>query len=336
MFQFVSFGGITLIKGYSIRPEEGNHWYLLLRCASGTVSLCTVFVAYRLMPLADASTIQFSSPVFVAIFGYFMLKEGLSILHGIAGVITLVGVVIIAQPDFIFGPQDETIYEYRIWGTLLAVVSSVASAFSVISLRKLKSTPVAVIVMWFAALSIIAGLIILVVLGELVWPTGWYTWGLLVAVGITGVADQYFVSTALKYEKAGPVSVTRTSTVVMTFIWEAVILGQTIEMLSIIGASIITACVLVLALDKWRKESPKTFERLYKWCPNGISDDFYDTEEHKTRLLRDSFDTFYDSNGKTEPKANQRCIIVIDDNKKETDKKKKEPSVADMNDNDDI
>ena len=284
-----------------------------------------------MMPLADASTIQFSSPVFVAVFGYFILKERLTILQGVAGVITLIGVVIIAQPEFIFGSQDETIYDQRVWGTLLAVVSSVASAFSVISLRKLKSTPVAVIVMWFAALSIIVGLIILLVLGELVWPTGWYTWGLLVAVGVCGVADQYLVSKAVKYEKAGPVSVTRTSTVVMTFVWEAVILGQSIELLSIIGASIITACILVLAMEKWRKESPKTFERLYKCCP--VSDDFYDTEEHKASLV-DSFDTFYDSIGKTERKGSQNCVIVISEKKIKT-KKKNRKTIPDMNDNSD-
>lgn len=312
-----------------MRPADGQHWYLLLRCASGTLSLCTVYVAYRLMPLADASTIQFSSPVFVAIFGYFILKERLTILQGIAGIVTLAGVVIIAQPEFIFGPQDETIYDHRLWGTLLAVVSSLASAFSMISLRKLKSTPVPVIVMWFAAMSIVVGLIILVILGELVLPTGWNTWGLLVAVGVCGVADQYFVSMALKYEKAGPVSVTRTSTVVMTFIWEAVILGQSIETLSIIGASVITACVLVLAMDKWRRESPKTFERLYKCC--SVSDDFYDTEEHKASLS-DSFDTFYDSIGKTERKDSQKCLIVIEKDIKKT-KKKKKSTVPDVNDN---
>ena len=266
------------------------------------------------MPLADASTIQFSSPVFVAIFAYFMLKESLTVLQAIAGVITLVGVVIIAQPEFIFGPQSDAIYDQRMLGTILAVVASISGAFSMITLRKLKTTPVAVIVMWYAAVVIIVGIIILLVLGQLVLPVGWYTWGLLFGVGFCGIGDQYFVSKAMQYETAGPVSVTRTFTIVMTFVWEAVLLGQTIEWMSVIGASLITFCVLMLATEKWRKESPKTFDNIFNCCK--VSDEFYDKEEHKTNLS-DSYNQYYDSIGRNEHKFKDHLyynqFILIDE-----------------------
>ncbi|XP_054166206.1 solute carrier family 35 member G1-like [Oppia nitens] len=300
-FQFISFGFLVLVRGYSIVPADGHHMYLALRCISGTITLTTVFVAYRMMPLADASTIQFSSPVFVAIFAYFMLRELLSWLQAVAGLVTLVGVVVIAQPEFIFGSQADTVYDQRLLGTVLAVVSSLSGAFSMITLRKLKSTPVPVIVMWYALVVIVVTLIILFALDALVMPWGWYTWGLLIGVGVFGVGDQYFVSKAMQYENAGPVSVTRTLTVVMTFVWEAVILGETIEWLSLLGATIITSCILLLAVDKWRHESPETFSRLSSYCCcycrcREMSDDYYDSEETLGKPFADRYaDQYYDS-----------------------------------------
>ncbi len=50
------------------------------------------------MPISDASTIYFSSPVFVAIFGYFLLKEKLTIVQIVTGFITMFGVLIITKP----------------------------------------------------------------------------------------------------------------------------------------------------------------------------------------------------------------------------------------------
>ncbi|CAG2170306.1 unnamed protein product [Oppiella nova] len=172
IFQFVTFGTLVIIKGYSIAPAEGHKSTLALRIISGTITLTTVFVAYRLMPLADASTIQFSSPVFVAIFAYFMLRESINCIQGVAGLVTLAGVVVIAQPEFIFGAQSSLVYDQRLLGTTLAVVSSISGAFSMITLRKLKTTPVPVIVTWYGLAVSIVGLIILLALNELTLPQG--------------------------------------------------------------------------------------------------------------------------------------------------------------------
>lgn len=53
---------------------KGKRWLLLLRAFLGTTSLMSQFYALRHMPLADASVIIFSVPVFVAIFARIFLK----------------------------------------------------------------------------------------------------------------------------------------------------------------------------------------------------------------------------------------------------------------------
>ncbi|CAG2104235.1 unnamed protein product, partial [Medioppia subpectinata] len=300
LFQFVVFGFVVLVKQYRIIPTDGQTITLVLRCVSGTITLTTVFVAYRLMPLADASTIQFASPVFVAIFAYFMLRERINCLQGIAGLVTLVGVVVIAQPEFLFGTATSQVYDQRLLGTALAVVSSVSGAFSMITLRKLKATPVPVIVTWYGMFVTLVCLAIVLGMDVLTLPVGWYTWSLLLAVGLCGIGDQYFVTKALCYESAGPVSVTRTLTVVMTFIWEAVILDKTIEWLSMVGAAIITSCILLIALDKWRHESPDSFRKLScgNWCcACAVQDDYYDKVESsgEAKPFGDRYASYYDS-----------------------------------------
>ena len=174
----------------------------------------------------------------------------------------MVGVIIIAKPEFIFGIESEAVHENRLLGTILASIAAMSAAFSMINLRKLKTTPVAVVVMWYSATVIVSGSIILIILNKLVLPTGLWTWSLLVGIGLCGIGDQFFLTVALKYETAGPVSVTRTFNIVLSFIWEVVLLSESIEWTSIMGASLVSSCVIILALVKWRAESPKLFERI--------------------------------------------------------------------------
>jgi drug/metabolite transporter (DMT)-like permease len=59
---------------------KGKRGLLLLRAFLGTTSLMSQFYALRHMPLADASVIIFSVPVFVAIFARIFLKVSIAIL----------------------------------------------------------------------------------------------------------------------------------------------------------------------------------------------------------------------------------------------------------------
>lgn len=244
----------------------------MLRSISGTISLSSVFVAYRLIPLSDASTIHFASPVFVTIFAYFLLKEPFTRLQIITGAITLTGVVIIAKPEFIFGSgESELAHEMRFEGTALAVLASMTAAFSMISLRKLKSTPVAVTVMWYSFTLVVLGSLYLTLANKWTMPSSTQTWASLVGISICGVFDQYLITLAFQYEKAGPISVVRTFNIVLCFIWEVMLLNEAIQFTSVMGACLICSCVIVLALVKWNKESPETFDRIRRevccFCP---------------------------------------------------------------------
>ncbi|CAG2100411.1 unnamed protein product [Medioppia subpectinata] len=255
-FQFLLYTTTCLIYKYPLTPAINQRVTLAYRCLTGTLSFSVLYIAYRLMPLADATTLRFTTPVFVAVFAYFILGDKLTMVQLGTGVCTLAGVVVIAKPVFLFGEEDgngaePAKHENRILGTLLATLSAASAAMTAIMLRRLKGTPVAVVIVWYSAT-------------RLTVPEGWLAWTLLAGVGACGACEQFFITNALRYESPSPVCIVRTFTIVLSFMWEVTLLREPIEWTSVLGACMCSSCVVVLALFKWRQESPDLFANMWQ------------------------------------------------------------------------
>ncbi|CAG2103696.1 unnamed protein product [Medioppia subpectinata] len=256
VFQFIPYFIITIAKRYPFFGPPGSRLDLFLRCVSGTASLVTLYMAFRLMPLSDAMTLYMSSPVFVTIFAYFILKERITVVHVTTGTITIIGVFIICRPEFLFGHNKhhhKHHYEHRLIGIALSIGAAITSAYSLINLRKLKSTPVPVIVMWYSIAVVVIGNCVLPFLDRWVLPRDLYTWSLLVAIGAAGVVNQMFQTMAFQYESPGPISVTRSFNIVLAFIWEVAIFVEPIAWTSLLGAALITVSIVIIAINKTYK-----------------------------------------------------------------------------------
>lgn len=75
----------------------------------GSNAMILLFYAVQQMPLADATVIMFSNPVFTALLAWIFLKEKCTIWDCVFTVFTLAGVIMIARPPFIFGARIEEI-----------------------------------------------------------------------------------------------------------------------------------------------------------------------------------------------------------------------------------
>ncbi|KAF7489695.1 Solute carrier family 35 member G1 [Sarcoptes scabiei] len=84
----------------------GERFSLIMRCVCGTISLGCFYCSYRYIPLADSTTIRFTSPVFIAIFAHFLVKENFGPIQFLNSFITLIGVVLIGRPSFLFGSMQ--------------------------------------------------------------------------------------------------------------------------------------------------------------------------------------------------------------------------------------
>ncbi|XP_001359659.1 solute carrier family 35 member G1 [Drosophila miranda] len=250
---------------YTRQPvfPQGTRVILLMRCFMGTTGLMLSFYAFRHMPLADASVIIFSTPVFVAIFARAFLKEPCTMFNVITINITLVGVVLITRPPFVFGettpPPDEQLTgrPYDIWGPVAAFSSTLFGANVYILLRALKNLHFSVIMTNFGATALVYTLIVCASIGAVCWPSCGRDRWLVLVLGVFSFLGQILLTLSLQIEQAGPVAIARCADIVFAFIWQMIFFGETPNGYSLFGALMVISSVILTALKKWAMTLPR-------------------------------------------------------------------------------
>lgn len=229
--------------------------YLFLRGFIGSNAMILLFYAVQQMPLADATVIMFSNPVFTSILAWIFLKERCTIWDCVFTVFALVGVVLIARPPFIFGKHltgIESNYTNHIKGAVAAFAGAIGAAFTIVVLRKIgKSVHYYLSVWYYAVIGLIECIITVSVLGEWKIPfCGRDRW-MLMLIAVLGIAGQAFLTKALQIEKAGPVSLMRTVDVVLAFLFQFIFFNRAPTWWSFGGAICVVASTSGIALKKW-------------------------------------------------------------------------------------
>lgn len=129
----------SYLSGASLKV--GNRSRLLWRCTVGLSAMLCYFYSVQEISLSNAVTLQYSSPIFVALFSGIMLSEKVSPLIYGCIFFSFVGVILIVSPSL---KTIET-------GASIALLSGILSAFAYLAVRGLKdsSSPDG-IVFWFA------------------------------------------------------------------------------------------------------------------------------------------------------------------------------------------
>jgi len=134
----------VLYKHYSLFPGPITQMFLqLLCCATGAAGFFLYFFAIRYVDLSDVTTLSYTRVVWTVIFSIFIYHERPSISSLIALPLTLLGVVFVTQPSFLFSSKIPSIIivnnKYRILGLTLPIISSFTSAANVLSFKRLIS-----------------------------------------------------------------------------------------------------------------------------------------------------------------------------------------------------
>jgi drug/metabolite transporter (DMT)-like permease len=122
-------------------PSNLRHW-LILRGIAGATSLYFRYCALHYLPLADATVIILSMPIFVCIFARIFLKEPCGIFHCIALVATLTGIAFTTKLAIIFGSSEEEIKKSgidskkEIIGLLYSMGATLVGSVAYIIVRK--------------------------------------------------------------------------------------------------------------------------------------------------------------------------------------------------------
>ncbi|XP_047473925.1 solute carrier family 35 member G1-like [Penaeus chinensis] len=237
---------------------RGRRLMLMLRGLVGATSLMLQFYAFRHMPLADASVIVFSVPVFVAVFARVFLGEPCGLFHGVVILLTLAGVILIARPPLLFGSLSDAYTTENWWGAAAAISGTVVAANVYVILRVLKGLHFSVIMTNFALVALVLTPLVSWFIGDGCVPRCGNERYLILAIGIFSFGGQILLTKALQLEQAGPVSIARTADVVFAFIWQAIFFQEFPDSLSLMGALLVTSCVFLTGLRKWVISLPET------------------------------------------------------------------------------
>ena len=223
-----------VIKRIGIYPWGNNKKLLLLRGFAGFMGLSCYFYAIAHLPLADATVIQFCNPMLAALIAVFALKEQLRMVDVMAAVCSMVGVVLVAQPTFLFArgtPLDQV-------AVGIGLVGAIFSAIAYVVIRRLGSTEHhMVVVFYFPLVTGPAALPILAIEG-LVLPEG-FEWLLLIGIGVAAQLGQIQITQGFKLETAGRASSVTYLQIVLAYTWGVLLFGEYPNAVSILGALLV-------------------------------------------------------------------------------------------------
>jgi drug/metabolite transporter (DMT)-like permease len=162
------------------------------RSSLGLLSMGLTFQALILLPLADATAINFTAPIFATILSFMILREDVGVYRWAAVVVGFIGVIVIARPG---GSTLPAI------GVLIALAAAIGQAGVTTTLRHLqRSENVVAIVFWFAVAGVIVGGLALPFFGHARAAAGF---ALVIAGGVAGGIGQLLMTSSLR----APVSV---------------------------------------------------------------------------------------------------------------------------------
>lgn len=222
----------------TLRTERlGAHAW---RTVAGLVGMVANFSAVLLLPLAEATTLQFTVPIFATLLGIVLLHERVGAYRWGAVLAGLAGVLLVAQPS-----GDH----FPLAGTLVGLFGALMIALIAILLRQLGRTESAgTTVFWFS-------LFTLVPLGPVylfyAQPHGWQVWALLAGVGAAGGIGQIAITAALRYAPVSAVVPMDYSGLIWATLYGWLLFGALPTPTTWIGAPVIIGAGLVIL---WREQ----------------------------------------------------------------------------------
>ncbi len=233
------FGLLVLLPWILRRPQILRSNYRLnhlLRAALKLASLIAFFAAFARAPLADATAIAFTAPVFLIIGAWLLLGEPLRMARALAVIVGFAGVLIVLRPD---SPTASTS------GMLLALLGAFLTAASQLILKPMSARdPTETLVAW--------NLILTVPLAALPAALVWSTpnpeqWALLALQGALGALNMSLVTKALSLGEASLIAPFEFLRLPIVAGLAFMLFGQAVPISTWIGGGVIFAATLLMA-----------------------------------------------------------------------------------------
>ena len=218
---------------------SNKHGLHMLRSALGIFAMGLNFWAMTLLPLADATTISFTVPIFATLFAALVLREKVGIRRWTAILIGFVGVLIVVQPGGSMIPA---------FGAAVALGGALVTAAVTMVIRMLGRTETSVVtIFWFSVYTLPALTVCAFIYGG---GHDAKTWGYLLGIGIFGAIGQLCITQSLRFAPVSTIVPMDYSALIWATIFGIVLFGQYPGLSIWLGAPIIIGSGLFIA---WRE-----------------------------------------------------------------------------------
>ena len=231
-------GATAVARGRDLRGNERG--LLLVRGVVGFAALSSYYYGLVHLPLAEATVIHYTNPVFTTVIAAVLLSEGLRARDALATVGGLVGVALVARPAILFGGAASSLPAVPVLATL---AGAILSAGAYVTVRRLRTEATTVVVFWFAAVSFLGSLPLAV--RDWVRPD-LDMWIVLIGVGLTTHLGQMFVTSGLQRERAGRAMTVGYLQILFAAAWGVLVFGEVPGQWSVAGGLVIVASTLAL------------------------------------------------------------------------------------------
>jgi len=226
-------------RGQLPRLRTARPWIHARRAAIGTCGMFLTLGVVRILPLAEATVLGFTTPMFAVILSALLLREHIGPWRWTAVVLGLAGVIVMAGIDHAQLP---------LLGVMVGISAAFAVALVTIQVRDLARTeePLTV-VFYFSTFS-------LPVLAPFLFFSDLHhdaiTWAMIVGIGLSGLAGQVLMTAALRFGSVASVIVMDYSSLGWATLWGWLVFDHLPPAATWIGGPLIMAAGLVIA---WRE-----------------------------------------------------------------------------------
>lgn len=222
-----------------------NRFWLITRGVAGIMALWLYFSTIHQMPLASAVTIQYTSPIFTALFATLILGEKMNAWKWVFFLISMLGVFLIKGLD----PRVDL--HYLFIGILAAACSGVAYT----AVRKLNvSEHPLVIILYFPMVALpISGLY-----SAFHWvnPVGW-DWLLVLTLGVCTQLGQYCMTRAIQLERLEHVTFLNYMGIIFALGLGFVVFGETYGWISLVGMALVLGGIFLNLFERKKGVMPE-------------------------------------------------------------------------------
>ncbi|KAK7682025.1 hypothetical protein QCA50_014989 [Cerrena zonata] len=273
----VSYMMIAKVPDPFLGPK-GVRLLLATRGFVGFFGLFGIYYSLQYLSLSDATVLTFLAPMLTCITGAVLLKEDFHWKQAIAGLCSLLGVILIARPDFLFGHKKQESVMHPVEGVeidfeidmqalnpidsvsphqrLVAVgvaligVCGATGAYTTIRAIGKRAHPMHNLVSFSSQCVVVAVIAMLVLQTPIVLPTQLDFVAMLIMIGLFGFCAQFLLTLGLQRETASRGTMAVYIQIIFATAFEKLFFHTTPTPLSIIGTIIIMSSAIYVAATK--------------------------------------------------------------------------------------